>query len=84
MKIYLPPSKTAIAIDAALGVACASGDLDVADRLFESYRLLLNDYEEHRGRPSVLSLPVGEAPPNGTPKTSRRWWGGGKALLNSA
>jgi hypothetical protein len=78
MLIYVPPSKTAIAIDAALEVAHASGDLDMADRLFESYRLLLNDYEGHRGRPSVLSLLVDAAPPNGNPKTSRRWWGAGK------
>jgi hypothetical protein len=39
---------TAIAIGAAMEQACVSGDLEVAERLFESYRLLFDDYQLHR------------------------------------
>jgi hypothetical protein len=41
---HLNSSKTANAIGAAMEIACACGDLEVAERLFESYRLLFADY----------------------------------------
>ena len=45
--------KTAVAIGAAMESACSSGDLEVAERLFESYRVLFADYEAHKTMPLV-------------------------------
>ncbi len=41
---YVNSPNTAIAIGAAMECACASGDLEVAERLFETYRLLITDH----------------------------------------
>ena len=38
--------QTAAAIGAAMESACASGDLEAAERLFECFRLLFVDYQD--------------------------------------
>ena len=40
MTSHLKPKQTAIAIGAEMEKACASGDLQAAERLFEDYRRL--------------------------------------------
>jgi hypothetical protein len=49
--------KTAAAIGAAIEMACATGDLEAAERLFESYRRLFADRQAHKSAPPSLPIP---------------------------
>ena len=52
---------TAAAIGAAMESACASGDLEVAERLFESYRRLFAEQRGRRRRPRAIRLVAEES-----------------------
>ncbi len=68
--------ETAIAIGAALEAACAAGNLEVAERLFESYRLLFVEYHNHKAS-AARALPGSEgARSSASPRiVLGEWWG---------
>ena len=59
--------RTAAAIGAAMEKACASGDLEVAERLFESYRCLFEVSAAKEVAPCSDWAASGAAPSNDTP-----------------
>lgn len=65
--------QTAAAIAVAMELACAAGDLETAERLFECFRLLFADYQAHESA-SCASAPISEAAMASDSVKVVQWW----------
>ena len=65
--------QTASAIAVAMEMACAAGDLETAERLFDAFRLLFADYQAHAEPASSVGAPVSR-PALWRPKAKVLYW----------